>query len=213
MAVINGTEDPETLTGGDGNDVIKGFDDRDTLFGLDGDDRLYGGDGNDRLDGGDGNDRLDGGAHNDYLVGRKGNDVMLGGLDNDRLVGGAGNDSLYGGDGNDRLEGGAGADIFGFDDGHTGIGSANRDRIADFSRGEGDKLDVDPVDVNLNLGGDQDFVFRGTAAFTGIGQIRVVSSGADRIIQFNNDSDLQADFEIVLQGSNQPVLGSDFGHL
>ncbi len=133
-----------------------------------------------------------------------------------------GNDLLYGGDGSDRLEGGAGvdlmsgdlgADIFGFDDGHTGIGSANRDRIAGFWRGEGDKLDVDPVDANLNLGGDQDFVFRGTGAFTGVGQIRVVSSGADRIIQFNNDSDLQADFEIVLQGSNQPVLGSDFGHL
>ena len=61
--------------------------------------------------------------------------------------------------------------------------------------------------------GDQDFAFKGTAAFTGIGQVRFVSSGTDRILQFNNDTDLQADFEIVLKGFGTAVLASDFSHL
>ena len=90
---------------------------------------------------------------------------------------------------------------------------ANRDRIVDFLRNQGDKLNLELIDANLNVGGDQDFVFRGTGAFTGIGQIRVVNSGADRIIQGNNDSDKQADFEIVLQRFNTAVLASDFSDL
>lgn len=102
------------------------------------------------------------------------------------------------------------ADVFFFDDRHTGLGAASRDRISGFSRGEGDKLIVEPIDANLNLAGDQDFVFRGTGAFTGTGQIRVVASGADRIIQGNNDSDLLADFEIVLVGFGQAVQAGDF---
>ena len=100
-----------------------------------------------------------------------------------------------------------------FDDGHTGLGVAARDSVFEFQRAQGDKLNVDPIDANLNAAGDQDFVFRGTGAFTGTGQIRVVSSGADRILQFNNDSDLQADFEISLHGVNTNILGSDFIHL
>ena len=104
--------------------------------------------------------------------------------------------------------GGLGADEFWFDDGDTGFGAANRDRIGGFVRGQGDKLNVDLIDANLNVAGDQDFVFKGSAAFNGIGQVRFVSSGSDRILQFNNDSDLQADFEIVLVGFNTAVLAA-----
>ena len=167
-------------------------------------------------------ENLAGSSFDDRLTGSSGANVIEGGRGNDQIYGGAGNDSCYGGDGNDRIQGdagadlmfgGSGADTFWFDDGHTGMGSANRDRIADFNRGQGDKLNVDPIDANLTVGGDQDFVFKGTAAFTGIGQIRVVNSGADRIIQFNNDKDMQADFEIVLQGFGKTVQASDFEHL
>ena len=82
-----------------------------------------------------------------------------------------------------------------------------------FSRIEGDRLNVDFVDANLNAAGDQDFVFKGATAFSGIGQVRFASSGTDRILQFNNDNDLQSDFEIVLKGFNANVLGGDFIHL
>ena len=40
-----------------------------------------------------------------------------------------------------------------------------------------------------------------------------MTSGADRVLQFNNDSDLQADFEINLVGFNNGVLASDFSDL
>jgi Ca2+-binding RTX toxin-like protein len=167
-------------------------------------DTAYGGNGDDTVSGGDGGDRLDAGAGNDWIYGGTGNDTCRGG---------DGNDVIYGDAGADLMFGGPGADTFWFDDGDSGVGAANRDRISGFLRNHGDKLDLDPIDANLNLAGDQDFVFRGTAAFTGIGQIRVVGSGADRIIQGNNDSDLQADFEITLVGFNTGVLASDFSHL
>ena len=82
-----------------------------------------------------------------------------------------------------------------------------------FLRSERDKLKIDVIDLNLNVAGDQDFVFRGTAAFSGIGQIRVVASGTDRIIQFNNDNNMQADFKVLLQDFNTGVLPIDFSHL
>ena len=166
-------------------------------------------------------ENLLGSSYDDRLTGNSGVNLIEAGRGNDQLYGGAGNDVLYGGDGNDRvpgdagadlLFGGVGADTFWFDDGHTGLG-AGRDRIADFNRAQGDKLNVDPIDANVTAGGDQDFVFKGTAAFTGTGQIRVVSSGADRSIQLNNDKDMQADFEIVLQGFGKTVQASDFDHL
>lgn len=84
---MNGTEDSDSLYGGNGDD---------TLYGKDGNDSLWGLGGNDTLDGGEGNDRLYGGLGNDSLSGGAGTDV---------LVGGSGNDSLYGGEGNDVLIG------------------------------------------------------------------------------------------------------------
>lgn len=86
--------------------------------------------GNDRITGSKFNDSLDGGAGNDRLRGGAGNDILNGGAGNDRLHGGAGDDILNGGAGHDRLSGGAGDDTFVFD---IAPGSANHDRILDFS--------------------------------------------------------------------------------
>lgn len=211
--------------------IIDGTPFNDVLFGDDADDLITAGDGNDRVYGGNGTDIVSGGAHADVLYGGDGQDVqfgdvgddqVLGELADDTLDGGAGNDLVDGGAGNDLIQGEAGADLmvgglgadtFRLDDGHTGAGLAPRDRVAGFSRSQGDRLDVELIDANLNAAGDQDFVFRGTNAFTGIGQIRVVSSGADRIIQLNNDSDLQADLEIVLVGFGTAVQAGAFGDL
>ena len=229
--VLYGGAGNDSITGGTGNDYIQGDTGDDRIDGEDGLDRLYGGEGNDAIYGGfgddfihalQGNDLTSGGAGNDTLDGHDGNDVIDGGTGNDLLYGGAGNDSITGGAGNDRIEGGSGLDLmnggtgadqFVFDDGYTGLGATARDRISGFSHSQGDKLNVDGVDADLNVVGDQDFVFKGTAAFTGIGQMRVVTSGTDRILQFNNDSDLAADFEINLQGFNANLVLSDFSHL
>ena len=123
----------DTLLGGDGNDI---------LFGQGGDDFLYGGAGNDTLFGGSGNDTLYGKSGNDRLYGGSGNDTLYGGTGNDILSGGLGNDILIGGAGNDILMGDAGADTFTWLKGDTEAGKVAKDYIVDFSKSEGDKLDL-----------------------------------------------------------------------
>ncbi|MFM5243306.1 type I secretion C-terminal target domain-containing protein, partial [Aeromonas rivipollensis] len=123
----------DTLYGGDGNDI---------LFGQGGDDFLYGGTGNDTLFGGSGNDILYGESGNDSLSGGSGNDTLYGGTGNDILSGGLGNDILIGGLGNDVLKGDAGSDTFTWLKGDTVAGSVAKDYVVDFSKSEGDKLDL-----------------------------------------------------------------------
>lgn len=93
MALITGTELPETLTGTNNDDIIDGLGGNDTLEGLGGSDTLNGGEGNDVL-------RGDGGI--DY-TGPSGNDVLNGGNGNDVMYGGAGVDTFNGGAGTDRV--------------------------------------------------------------------------------------------------------------
>nr|WP_289711831.1 type I secretion C-terminal target domain-containing protein [Aeromonas taiwanensis] len=123
----------DTLYGGDGNDI---------LFGQGGDDFLYGGAGNDILFGGSGNDTLYGESGSDVLSGGSGNDTLYGGTGNDVLSGGLGNDILVGGLGDDILKGDAGADAFTWLKGDTETGKVAKDYIVDFSKSEGDTLDL-----------------------------------------------------------------------
>ncbi|MDM5060982.1 type I secretion C-terminal target domain-containing protein [Aeromonas rivipollensis] len=98
-----------------------------------GHDKLYGGLGDDILFGQGGNDELSGDAGNDTLYGGTGNDILSGGLGNDILIGGLGNDVL---------KGDAGADTFTWLKGDTVAGSVAKDYVVDFSKSEGDKLDL-----------------------------------------------------------------------
>ncbi|WP_434476201.1 calcium-binding protein [Aeromonas veronii] len=123
----------DVLLGGDGNDI---------LFGQGGNDFLYGGAGNDILFGGSGDDNLFGESGNDTLYGGSGNDNLDGGAGNDLLSGGLGNDILRGGLGNDILTGDAGADTFVWQKGDTTPGIVTKDYVTDFSKAEGDKLDL-----------------------------------------------------------------------
>lgn len=93
MAVINGSELPETLIGTDDDDIITG---------LGGNDTLEGRGGNDTIDGGDGNDVIRGDGGIDYM-GPSGNDILNGGNGNDTLYGGQGVDTFNGGAGTDRV--------------------------------------------------------------------------------------------------------------
>ncbi|MGB0782041.1 MAG: calcium-binding protein [Marinomonas sp.] len=111
---LNGREGRDILIGGLGNDVLDGGADKDFLFanegndtlrGQTGDDYLVAGSGNDRLEGGDGNDVLAGQEGNDYLEGGSGDDLILGGKGSDTLLGGAGDDTYiyFRGDGKDTI--------------------------------------------------------------------------------------------------------------
>uniref|UniRef100_UPI0012F81D99 VCBS domain-containing protein n=1 Tax=Aeromonas tecta TaxID=324617 RepID=UPI0012F81D99 len=123
----------DVLLGGEGNDI---------LFGQGGNDFLYGGAGNDILFGGVGDDNLFGESGNDTLYGGSGNDNLYGGAGNDVLAGGLGNDMLVGGLGNDILTGNGGADTFVWQKGDTTPGTLTKDYVTDFSKAEGDKLDL-----------------------------------------------------------------------
>ncbi len=94
ITVIEGTEDNDTLKGGDADDYVNGYA---------GNDVISGGDGRDGLDGGDGNDKLSGGKGSDYLNGGAGNDT---------LTGGEGGDSFaFGGWGRDGFDSKSGDDV------------------------------------------------------------------------------------------------------
>jgi Ca2+-binding RTX toxin-like protein len=87
-----------------------------------------------------GADTLTGDKGPDELYGLGGNDDLRGAAGNDKLHGGNGRDKLDGGKGDDSLTGAAGGDTFVF----SGLrdGRADRDTILDYSRAQGDRIDL-----------------------------------------------------------------------
>ena len=134
---INGTDNNESLYGGEYNDLING----------------EGGD--DLLQGNDGDDLLNGGLGDDSLRGYSGDDLLNGGLGNDSLRGGFGDDTLIGVDITsaqpgyneiDILWGRADADLFILGDStqvyYTGNRINDYARIDDFNGAEGDRIQL-----------------------------------------------------------------------
>jgi hypothetical protein len=70
----NGTDWPDFIHGGTGNDKLNGYQGDDSIYGDDGNDKIYGGEGNDYLFGGIGNDVIDGQKDKDALTGNSGAD-------------------------------------------------------------------------------------------------------------------------------------------
>ena len=127
---------------------------------------------------------------------------------NDQIIGSAGADRIIGGAGADTLTGGAGADTFVYTAAsQSGLG-VKADHILDFTAGV-DKIDLSAIDANTKIAGHQTFTFIGTDDFTGLGQVRIGTSGGHVILTANLAGDLAADFSIVLD--NNPVLtANDF---
>lgn len=127
------------FSGGTGNDTLRASND----IGGVATNQLLGNVGDDKLSASLRGAKLDGGAGNDRLTGAAGADSLLGSLGDDRLTGGDGADTLAGGYGIDRLSGGGGADLFVFvSPGETTAVLGTADTILDFSRAEGDRIDI-----------------------------------------------------------------------
>ena len=75
---------------------------------------------------------------------------------NDTLDGKGGNDLLEGGAGQDQLTGGTGADRFRFATG-AAFGAGGADRITDFSRSEGDRIEISRSAFGLGTGATVSF--------------------------------------------------------
>ncbi|MFE0753923.1 calcium-binding protein, partial [Inquilinus sp. NPDC058860] len=216
----------EAVNGSTHADTLIGNSAANTLRGSDGNDFLRGGAGADILDGGTGVDTVSytdstrgvtvnlaagtgsgGTATGDTLISIEG---VNGSNYADTLIGNSVANTLTGGGGKDVLTGGAGADRFVFGAGHSATGSANADRITDFSHAQGDRIDLSLIDANTGTAGNQAFSFIGTDAYTGVaGQLRYVVSNGDAVIAGDTNGDKVSDFNIVLDNVGS-LQASDF---
>jgi Ca2+-binding RTX toxin-like protein len=153
--------------------------------------------GADQMTGSAGNDVILGFAGDDTLKGAGGHDGLNGGSGNDTIFGGGGNDTIFGSAGRDRLSGDAGNDIFDFDRiADSASGASTRDAITDFNFGN-DRIDLSSIDA-IPGGSNSAFSFIGTAAFSGLGQVRVAQSGSNALVQVNTVSGGGPEMTIVL---------------
>ena len=145
--------------------------------------------------------RISGGDASETLSGLGGDDMLLGGGGTDTLTGGDGNDVLIGGIRADTLTGGAGADVFRFAAGDTGGTLTSADTITDFSRVEGDKINLAQWDGNSATAAFEPFRFIGGAAFSGsAGELRVGLNGGNTVLLGDTNGDGSADVMIRFVG-------------
>ena len=230
---IHGGKNSDTIDGGDGMDTIHGYSgfdviaggaDNDMIFGGGNADTIHGDDGHDNLNGQAGHDEIYGDAGNDLVKGGFGNDLVDGGEGDDNLFGNAGQDLLIGGAGRDTMTGGTGADTFKFLSGdNAGFDGDTADRITDFSRGDGDKLDISGLVTELYNHGGQSFTFIGDAEFTGqtpdangrimmgqgVGEVRYEFVDDHTMVEVDFNGDAQADFAFRVDGTLN-LVESDF---
>ncbi|MEM8832250.1 MAG: hypothetical protein AAGE96_23305 [Cyanobacteria bacterium P01_G01_bin.19] len=127
---------------------IRGFEDRENILeGSENSDSIIGGNNNDILEGGAGNDTIAGGAGNDEIFGGVGNDVLSGEEGNDTIRGGVGENVLTGGEGNDVLT--VRTDGNFFRQGSTLTGGEGEDVFrSKFNQGDGDTVGQETFAVN-----------------------------------------------------------------
>lgn len=137
------------------------------------------------------------------LIGNTGRNTLDAGKGNDTLEGGTGNDKLIGGAGADKLYGGSGADVFIFKSaGDSKIASAGQDTVFDFSRKDGDKIDLKAIDANTKADNDQGFAFISTEKFhKKAGELRYEKKAGDTFVSGDINGDGKADFSIRFDAS------------
>ncbi len=158
-----------------------------------------------------GTEHVLGGSVADSLTGNGSNNRLNGDFGSDTLNGGGGNDTLIGGTGADQLTGGLGDDIFDYNNSsESGTTVSTRDIIVDFEGAGvagGDLVDVNTIDANTGAGGNQNFSFIGTAAFSAAGQLRFFQDGTNTFIEGNTTGVTGAEFSIRVNGLHTFVSG------
>jgi Ca2+-binding RTX toxin-like protein len=162
-----------------------------------------------------------GNASANVLYGSRAANLLSGGAGNDTIYGNAGNDTLRGDAGRDVLVGGAGADTFDFNAiTETGTLANTRDVITDFTHSAtlslSDRIDLSTIDANGALSGNTAFLWKGTAAFSGVaGQLHYRQENPTgtindkTIVEGDINGDRIADFHIELTGL-KALVAADF---
>jgi serralysin len=210
MASLIGNGRGNVIIGTDAADLIDGRGGGDVIRGEGGNDRVLGGAGDDAMIGGPGRDQVRGGTGNDDIADTFGRNTVLGEAGDDNLFasgvvdGGPGDDRITAFYRESLLTGGSGADTFALG---VLFGTAptpdpgNADLIADFDRGEGDRLEV--RDARPGADGRVDFV--GTGPLTGEAQVRYEVRDGDTFVLVNGDDVGEptgtADFVFRLDGA------------
>jgi Ca2+-binding RTX toxin-like protein len=226
---LTGNEFANTLVGNAGKNILDGGAGADRMVGGDGNDTYYVDNAGDVIveklnEGWDvvnssvsyaladnvdalklvGNEALNG-------TGNAANNILIGNVASNFLDGGAGNDQITGGAGADRLKGGDGADRFIFADGDTGNTAATADCILDFSRAQGDKIDLTGIDANVKASGDQAFTLHASGTDYVAGALWLSSNGNFTVVNMDTDGDGKADYLIhVTSQTASPLVASDF---
>ncbi|MGO1079397.1 calcium-binding protein [Inquilinus sp. CA228] len=212
---LSGEAGNDQLDGGAGNDVLRGGAGADALAGAGGTDTAsyYSGTVGVVVSlasglGGGGEAQGDTLSGIENLSGSQGSDSLYGNAGANVLQGWNGNDALFGRAGKDTLTGGAGGDRFTFTALSDSVVGANADRITDFSRAQGDRIDLAAIDARFTVVGDQAFSFIGTAAFTGVaGQLHYWHDAGRTIVSGDVNGNGTADFNITLTGTIALVAG------
>ena len=230
------TDEEDVVDGRGGNDVIDGRGGNDTLVGGTSNDVLRGGAGDDSLTGGTGRDTADysdatggvvvtlvtpsRGLSGSASGGGIGNDILSSDIENIRgsafddtltgsrnvanfIEGGDGDDVIFGVGTSDTLDGGQGADMFVF----GAFSNARLGTINDVSATEGDLIDLRQVDA-VRGGVDNAFTFI-TGSFTAAGQVRVVQSGDNALVELNTFGTDTTETRITLIGVQASTVTAD----
>jgi len=142
------------------------------------------------------------------LTGSQFNDTLTGSAGANTIIGGSGNDKIAGAGGADTLTGGVGADIFilkATADSAPGLA----DFITDFLAGT-DKIDLSLIDSNSVLSGNQAFLFGGHNSNAVANSVTWYESGGNTIVQADFNGNTTADVQILLNGLNLDLHGTDF---
>jgi hypothetical protein len=150
---------------------------------------------------GRGDDVVIGGSAGDRIAGELGDDRLFGSGRADFLRGGPGDDILHGRRGFDELHGGADADRFVYTDvRHAPHGTVRFDEILDFSRREGDRIDLRGIDAAPGMAGDQRFIFVGRGPLDEVGELRARALGdGDFLVSGQLERDASPEFSILVR--------------
>ncbi len=140
-----------------------------------------------------------GNALSNAIAANNGSNKLYGMAGDDNLNGGGGNDWLVGGLGKDTLTGGSGADRFVFGTLADSTVAAP-DRIGDFSRSKGDRIDLSGLDA---ISGGLDDAFSLVNKFTGhAGDLIVQKMSGYYLVSGDVNGDRSADFAIQVVSAN-----------